>query len=253
MEIKVSLWEYIDWDIDEEKEKNKKNAEKILKEFPDVEGLKEVLDDVQALMDSEVYDKVYEASLKDPEEMSSYIDTVDDLLKLKQVKLASEILKDPPLYISSLTGVVIFSHLKALFAGLIPEIWYVYAQRKLNHKDTLREHAILERLMSLLDDFGKPINFQPPDEKFYKKLKDVKWDKSAKKLFGKIHRIRGDIRVVRWVSDSSTFGTGENYSLTFLAACSAVNRDRNKILSEDVIVANRTYFKLLNTDISKLM
>lgn len=248
----MSLWEYIDWDIDEEKEKNKKNAEKILKDFPDVECLKEVLDDVQALMDSEIYDKFYEASRKDPEEMSSYIDTVDDLLKLKQVKLASEILKEPPLYISSLTDVIIFSHLKGLFA-FIGGIHYAYAQRKLGHNSTVKEHAILERLMSLLDDFDKPINFQPPDEEFYKKLKDVKWDKTAKKLFGKIDRLRGHIGVVKWVSDSSTFGTGENYSLTFLAACSAVNNGRNKILTEDVVVAYKTYLKLLNTDISKLM
>ena len=246
------LDEYIDWDIDEEKQKNKKNAEKILRDFPDVEGLKEVLDDVQSLMDSEVYDKFYEASEKDPEEMSSYIDTVDDLLKLKQVKLASEILKEPPLYISSLTGAIIFSHLKALFA-FIGGIHYAYAQKKLNHDSTVKEHAILERLMSLLDDFDKPVNFQPPNEKFYKKLKDVKWDKTAKKLFGKIHKIRRHIAVVRWGTKSSTFGTGENYSLTLLAACNSVNQGRNKILSEDVIVANKTYLKLLNTDISKLM
>ena len=253
MEIKVSLWEYIDWDIDEEKEKNKKNAEKILKDFQGVEGLKEVLDGVQSLMDSEIYNKVYQASEMVPEEMSSYIESADELLRLRQVKLASEILKNPSLYVSSLTGVIVFSHFKATFAGLIPEVDSAYVQRKLNHKDTLREHAILERLMSLLDDFDKPVNFQPPDEEFYKKLKDVKWDKTAKKLFGKIDRIRGHIAVVKWVSDSSTFGNGENFALTFLAACNAVHQDRDKILSEDVVIAYKTYLKLLNTDISKLM
>ena len=126
--IKMSLHDYIDWDIDEEKEKNKKNAEKILKEFSDVEGLKEVLDGVQSLMDSEIYDKVYDASEKDPEEMTSYIESVDDLLKLRQVKIASEVLKDPPLYISSLTGVIISSHFQATFA-FIGGIHYAYTQK----------------------------------------------------------------------------------------------------------------------------
>jgi hypothetical protein len=252
VEIKMGLYDYIDWDIDEEKERNRKNAEKILKDFPDVEGLKEVLDDVQSLMDSEVYGRMYKASEKDPEEKSSYIDTVDDLLKLRQVKLASEILKEPPLYIAFLTGVIIFSHFKAIFGGLIRVIDFVYAQRKLNHKDTLREHAILERLMSLLDDFDKPKDYQAPDEEFYQKLKKIKWDKQGKKLFKKIDRIRGDVAVVRWVSDSSTFGNGENYSLTFLAACNAVNQNRSKILPEDVVVAYRTYLNLLDTDITKL-
>ncbi|MEN4017399.1 MAG: hypothetical protein PQ975_02195 [Methanobacterium sp.] len=249
----MGLWEYIEWDIDEEKERNRKNAEKILRSFPDVGGLKEVLDDVQSLMDSEVYGRMYKASEMDPEEMSSYLESADELLKLRQVKLASEILKDPPLYVASLTGVIIFSHFKATFGGLIPEIDSAYVQRKLNHKDTLREHAILERLMSLLDDFDKPKDYPAPDEEFYQKLKKIKWDKQGKKLFKKIDRIRGDIGVVRWVSDSSTFETGENYSLTFLAACNAVNHTRDKILAEDVVVAYKTYLKLLNTDISKLM
>ena len=35
-----------------------------------------------------------------PEDKSFYIDTVDDLLELRQVKLASEVLNEPPLYIT---------------------------------------------------------------------------------------------------------------------------------------------------------
>ena len=245
------LDEYIDWDINDEKQKNKKNAEKILKEFPDVEGLNEVLESVQSLMDSEIYDKVYEASEKDPEEMTSYIESVDELLKLRQVKLASEVLKDPPLYISSLTGVIISSHFQATFA-FIGGIHYAYAQRKLSRTSTVKEHAILERLMSLLDDFDKPVNFKTPDEEFYKKLKNIKWDKQGKKLYKKILVIIRDIALVRWGTKSSTFGNGEHRLLTFLAACNAVNQGRNKILPEDVIVAHKTHLKLLNTDISKL-
>lgn len=247
----MGLWENIEWDIDEEKQKNKKNAEKILEDFSDIEGLEDVLDGVQSLMDSEVYDKVYEASKMDPNEMSSYIDTVDDILKLRQVKLASEVLKKPPLYIASLTGVIVATHFEALF-GLIREVDYAYIQKKLNHKDTVKEHAILERLMSLLDNFDKPVNFQPPDEKFYKKLKEIKWNKQGKKLFNKINGIRRDITIVKWVSDASTFGTGEGFALTFLAACNTVNQGQNEILPEDMVIAYKTYLKLLDTDISKL-
>lgn len=244
------LDEYIDWDIDEEKEKNKKNAEKILRDFPDVEGLKGVLDDVQSLMDSEIYERVYKASKMDPKETSAYIDTVDDLLKLRQVKLASEVLKNPPLYISSLTGVIVATHFKAIF-GLIREIDYAYTQKKLGHKDTVKEHAILERLMSLLDDFNKPGEFQTPDNEFYKKLKEIKWDKQGKKLHKKIYDILYHLNDVRW-GEASTFSNGENFALTFLAACNAVNQNRNKILPEDVVIAYKTYLKLLNTDITKM-
>ncbi len=120
----MSLWEYIDWDMTE------KNAEKILRDFSDIEGLKEVLDGVQSLMDSDVYDKVYEASENDPEEMTYYTESVDELLKLRHVELASEILKDPPLYTASLMG-IISSHFQATFA-FIGGIHYAHAQRRLS-------------------------------------------------------------------------------------------------------------------------
>ncbi len=106
--------------------------------------------------------------------------------------------------------------------------------------------------MCTLGNFDKPISFQSPDEEFYKKLKKIKWDKQAKKLFGKIRNIRYHIKDVRWGGKSSTFDTTEYFAIIFLATCNAVNQGRNKILPEDVVVAHKTYFNLLNTDISKL-
>jgi len=225
-------------------------AEKTLSEFNGVEGLSEVIDGVLSLKDSEVYERVYKNSKKDPKEMTSYIDTVDDLLELKQVKIASEVLKKPPLYIASLTGVIVATHFEALFV-FIGGIHYAYAQKKLNRNSTVKEHAILERLMSLLDNFDKPEEFQKPDKEFYQELKKIKWDKTGKKLFKKLSDLKFEVQFETGYG-SSTFRTGENFALTFLAACNAVHQGRNKILPEDIIVAYKTYLKLLNTDISKL-
>lgn len=246
----MSLHDYIEWDIEEEKERNKKNAEKILKDFSDVEGLNEVLDDVLALMDSEVYDKSYEASNLG-ENIGNFSPPSKEYLleHYRQDRYASNVLKNPPLNL--FTDNIIFPHYLATW-GTIEGINYVYKKHKLSLKDLNLQQTVLERLMSLLDDFDKSINFQPPDEEFYKKLKDIKWDKTAKKLFGKIDRIRGDIANVRWGTKSSTFGNGENFTLIFLAACNAVNQSRDKIVSEEVVLAYKTYLKLLNTDISKL-
>lgn len=119
------------------------------------------------MKNSKVYERTYKNSKMNPEEDSSYIDTTDDLLKLKQVKLASEVLKKPPLYIASLTGVIVAAHFQALFA-FIGGIHYAYAQKKLGQESTVKEHAILEHLMSLLDDFDKPVNFQPLMRNFIK-------------------------------------------------------------------------------------
>ncbi|MEN6292421.1 MAG: hypothetical protein ABFD07_10475, partial [Methanobacterium sp.] len=105
---------------------------------------------------------------------------------------------------------------------------------------------------SLLCDFDKPGEFQPPDEEFYQRLKKIKWDKTGKKLFSKLDRIRGGVQVDRWGTETHTFGSGENFALTFLAACNTVHQDRDRMLKEDVVMAYKTYLKLLNTDISKL-
>jgi len=226
-------------------------AAKTLAEFKDLEGLDEVVNGILSLKDSKIYEMVYKASKKDPEEMTSYVDTVDDLLKLRQVKLASENLKDPPLYLPFVTDTIISSHFQATLA-FIGGINYAYAQKKLNKDSTFKEHIILERLMSLLDDFDRSDPYNAPDKEFYNKLRKIKWDKKSKRLFRRLDDIRGDINYDRWGTGSDVFETGEDFSLTFLAACNAVHQDRNRILKEDVIRAYKTYLKLLNTDISKM-
>ena len=80
----------------------------------------------------------------------------------------------------------------------------------------------------------------------------MKWDKTGKKLYSELDGIRGGVQVDRWATETHTFGSGENFALTFLAACNAVHQDRDRILKEDMIKAYKTYLKLLNTDISKL-
>ena len=248
------LDEYIDWDIDEEKEKNKKKAEKILRDFPDVKGLKEILDGVQSLMDSEIYEKVYEASNLGEAIGNFSAPSRETLMeRYRQDRHAMNVLKDPPVYSPSLfTDTIISTHYLAV-TGIIGFINYAYKQSKLSFGDLDNQHLLLEHLMCFLGDFDKPINFPPPDEEFYTKLKKIKWNKQAKKLFGKIRNIRYHIKDVRWGGKSSTFDTTEYFAINFLAACNSVNQGKNKILPEDVIVANRTYLKLLNTDITKLM
>ena len=225
-------------------------AEQTLSEFNNVKDLNEVMDGILSLKDSEIYERAYKTSKMDPKETSSYIDTVDDLLKLRQVKLATEVLKDPSLYLPPLTDVIISTHFNATFS-LINGIDYAYAQKKLNHKNTVKEHVLLERLMSLLNDFSKPGSFEKPDKEFYQKLRKIKWDRTGKKLFWKLSNILTDIQYNKWGS-TDVFRSGENFALTFLAACNVVHHNRDRILKEDMVIAYKTYLKLLNTDISKL-
>lgn len=234
------LDEYIEWDVDEEKQKN----------FHDVEGLIEVLEDVQSLMDSEIYEKIY-ATSNLGEEIGNFAPPSTEYLlnRYRQDKYSSNILKNPTLNL--FTDNIIFSHYIAT-SGMIGFVNYAYKKHKLSLNDLNKQHTILERLMSLLNDFDKLEDYQAPDEEFCGKLKDIKWDKQGKKLYGKIRNILYHLNEVRLGGKSSTFSNGEHFTLIFLAACSAVNQDRGKILPEDVIVAHRTFLKLLDTDINKM-
>ena len=58
----------------------------------------------------------------------------------------------------------------------------------------------------------------------------------------------------KWIKDvTSTFTATEDTFILLLSGCSAVLEGRSKINTFDVIRANRTYLKLINNDISKLM
>lgn len=227
-------------------------AEKTLNEFNNVEGLNEVIEGLLSFKDSEVYERFYKASVEGHEKGISVKETEKDLLVFQQVKLAVEVLKDPSLYLPPLNDVIISTHFISMMHIIIWR-YYTCTNRNLSHKDLSKAHTIiLERIMSLLDNFDRHREFEKPDKEFYQKLRKIKWDKTGKKLSGELGSIRIAIRVNKWGTGTDVFGSGENFALTFLAACNAVNHGRNKILPEDVVMAYNTYLKLLNTDITKL-
>ena len=222
---------------------------KILKEFSSVNGLQGVLEKVIGLLGSERYALVYEVSglmeggLRD--------ESLDDLLSLSQVGYATRVLRDPPLYVASLTGVIISSHFIAM-VSMIDFISYAYKKENLTHEDLKKNHTILERLMCCLDGFDVVGSYDVPDESFYYKLRGVKWDKRAKKLFKRLSTLKAEVSFEKFGSGASSFRTGENFALTFLAACNCVNHERDRINPDDVVIAYKTYLKLIDTDISSL-
>ena len=60
-----------------------KSQKKTLNEFNNVEGLSEVVEKLLSLKDFKVNERLYKVTKKDPREIASYIDTVDDLLRLR--------------------------------------------------------------------------------------------------------------------------------------------------------------------------
>ncbi|MBI5680358.1 MAG: hypothetical protein HZC47_05660 [Methanobacterium sp.] len=232
-----------------------KTSQKLIKEtqteFNDTDELNETIKGLLNLKDSEIYEKVYEATKLESKEVEQQ-ETLDNLLKVPQYQHATKILKKPLLYFPPITDLIEAGHFLGII-NMIDLIAYAYKQNTLTSEDLKKNYALLERLMSSLNNFDTVKDYDVPDEEFYQELRQMKWDKKGKRLFGKLEDVRGKIMVDRgWGSASSTFQTGEMFMLGFLAACNAVNHERNVMLTEDVIMAYKTYFKLLNTDISKL-
>jgi len=221
-------------------------------EFGDIPGLDETIKGILSLQESKIYEKVYEATLKIKRVKIEEQESVDELLKVPQVELASKILKKPIFYLPPFTDVIIATHFIGIIS-MLDFIRYAYKDKILSKEELMKNYRLLEGIMSSLDQFDVVKDYGVPDEGYYRKLKQMKWDTQGKRLFQKLEDMRGKVMVDRdWGSASSTFQTGEMFMLGFLAACNALNHQRNSMLPEDVIIAYKTYFKLLNTDISKL-
>lgn len=229
-------------------------SKRILKDYNDVEDLDEVLDGILALGDSKVYEEFREAFklVNDIYEPGIEIDEVSKNVRF--IKLAKENLSNPRLR-SPGTDLIQFLDVLA-FYRIIDDIYYVYFGKKLGQNDLNRVSfsGLDERIVFGMDKFDKISNIPVPTAEFFQKLRKVDWkDKKVKNLSSRLHDLNGGIYIEKKRQVDTTFGATENIVVCFLAGSSSVNNNRDKIIEEDVIRANKTYLKLINTDITKLV
>ncbi len=215
----------------------------ILNQFKDVDGLEEIIKGIKDLSNSEVHEMLYKARKNKSSWNFELDDEVDEVL---QTKYASKILKNPIIYRPPKTDVIIRRNFYSAFL-LINWIYWIH-DPETNDTGYDEQSKILERVMILLDDFDRIESFKEPDEEFYKKLKNTKWDEDGKAFHEKIDSIHGDIVHEKLgIRRGRSIFLTERWTLIFLAACNAVNQGRDDILPDDIVKAYKTYFKLLNT------
>ena len=245
----------IHYSLDDEENYTIEQIKQILVEFSDVKGLSEVLNETKNLFDNESFIKIFKEAqstaekdynrlnFSDGEQISN-----DSLLgKYPQLKYAS-IFKKPVIYMPSLHGdLIMYTTFISTFT-LLSTICNV----KFGHLISIeRLFSLLDRVMVLLDNFNQDLNFTSPDQEFYEKIKNIKWDKKAKKLNKKIQNIRNNITNVNSGNMdmyNTRFNLTESYLIIFLAASSAVNCNRDKISVDDLINSLKTYYKLVEID-----
>ncbi len=241
--------------------KHMKKHTKEIKKVYDVEGLNDIITEYENLKDSSIYEELVESFINHPKEIleQGVLLTEEEKEKRRFLKAAREFLSDPPTLYFLRKGMVTLLEVYAMYR-FIGVIYYINIGRKLKHEDVKKTYfgGIDEYLVFALDRFDEVLEVPEPTNEFFIKLKNAKWnDKKTKKFFDKLRRIRSDaIQYILWSDFSvrhSKFLATESYFLLFLSDCSAVNNDNDKIEQKNIIIAYKTYFKLLKTDLPALI
>ncbi|WP_297896855.1 hypothetical protein [Methanobrevibacter sp.] len=244
----------IKYDMEKEMEREKERVSKILEKFPEVGGLENILNQTLDLYNLKTFqfyvknardvinnlDKLHKNSL-DPNFLKKEFPLFNYATILKRSKI--KIIYVPSLW----SDTILFEHFWVFFSFCS----YIISLEK--NVDISEDFSLTERVMDLGYDFDKNIDFNPIDEDFFKKLKSIKWNKKAEKLFEKIYSIHTDmidyiaINPFSLINLAST--SSNRFILTFLVACSAVNNDSDCMMIEDVIMGFKTFYKFFNINI----
>lgn len=234
---------------------SKRMAEKLKKEFK-VTELEEIVNDLMEMSSSELYWKYFQVvQLEEKIWEPGWDLTESEKKNIRLINLAYENLSNPPLNIYPITDLIEFLSFYVMYR-IFEDIYYIYKGSKMNHTDSLKIFygKLDERVIFGMDKFDTISQNPESTPEYFQQLKKVDWkDNETKKLYKKLHELMNDNFIEKRTTTNAKFTATENAFIRFLAACNAVNNNRIKIEKNDVIIAYKTYFKLLKTDITKLM
>ncbi len=145
------------------------------------------------------------------------------------------------------------------FYFLFPFIEWVYSmclERQLDSDDVKKifRSSIGERIVFALEDFDKINEIPEISSEFFQNMQKLKWkDKKTKKLYSKLEKALRFFVFKNFGFKEGKFNAKIIGIVLFFAGCSALNNKRDKITENDVFRAYKTLFKIIKTDISKLI
>ena len=237
-------------------------ADEVVRDYPDLIGLGDVFDLIWNVIGSENFKNL----IRNYKDLSArlansncYISSAsNELIKeFPQIQYVKDVFPSSGFYYlvpRRLKGDIGFNDYDSL-----NEIIFLVLTHNNDNNDILYEDIfnLSNRIIMLLDDFDNDVNFIGPDKEFFIKLKDLKWDEEAKKLFNKIYKVYDkfeDTCSDEVFDENPDAGYPARMGLfigtswktfIFLSGCSAVHNNREIMNLEDVICAFKTYFKLL--------
>jgi len=135
-------------------------------------------------------------------------------------------------------------------------VYSMYLGRQLTSEDVLIlfRSNIPEKIALNLLDFDTTQSKAEITPEFFQNLRNLTWENN--KIEGFYTKIQDSIRSLAFEHSSIkvySFFERQRHVIWFLAGCSAVKNGKGVIGTEDIILAYRTLFKIIKTDISKLI
>lgn len=216
-------------------------------------GLPEILNEIQEKWYSGLYQKLIVAFKE--RQMESRPLTLEELAHDKLTTLAVANLHSSGFetLMSGKTDLNLFRSM----GPIIETAYYLNSGRPYNWDDMLNlAFSDLEkRLVFALDKFDEVDEVPEPNAEFFQKLKETRIiDEQTKDLEMKIKlilmHIEGEIFGMNFGDSDDDYWPTMSLFNQFLAACCAVKHNREEITNEDIIMAYKTFFKLIETDIT---
>lgn len=230
----------------------------------EADGIDEILSEIHELVKSGYYKKLMEAFRSEAYAKGKEPFSINELNHVQILKLARENLHFGGLFNTIFTPSLVTAKQFVTIYSFMEYTHYLNT-----HKTSTREVLINlyfskldERIIFALNHFDKVKleKLPQPTKKYFKNLKKLKWkNKKTKKLYNKLNEFMSEIQIfvtdypnlreeIGWIT---TYSITEDLFIQTLAGCNAVNNGRLQIEDQDVIIAYKTLFKLIKTDVTK--
>jgi hypothetical protein len=239
----------------------------------EAEGMDEILFKINELKESDLYVKLMNAfkseTYSEGWDTENFADgkrafNKDEVDYVKSLELARRNLHLGGLFNTILTPSMITAKEFLTIHLMIHYTYVVFSGKATDWNDRLNIYfsRLDERLIFGMENFDELKLEDLPEikSKYFKALKKLKWkDKNTKDLYKKLTELMGEIRdysrdypnLTERAGWMTNYGVTEDFFIKTLAACNAVNNNREKIEDQDIIRAYKTFFKLIKTDVTE--
>ena len=223
--------------------------ERLKNEYSDID-IDSAINPLLDLVDSGLYSELYVIyrNWNEPVPLDSS-ETAEIALESQLLVLSYENLTSPhnPFSSHPIDHNVFYS-----FYPFLEWVYSMYLKRQLTAEDvkSLFKSDIGERITFQLMEFDQNREIPSPTSEFFQKLSKLKWkDKKTHKLNEKLEEMIRFFVFEKFGFKEGSFLAHQHEVNLFLIGCNTIKNNREIITAEDVLIAYKTIFKIIKTDL----